>query len=185
MLLFCREPVKSKSHLLTLPIVWPCRLLSVACHNQQATCVPRACLGFGSPCPLHLFAYAWAVHVWIQIADGEARRRRREGRYRQGLFIRLLGGAKAQWCCGGKGSIGRVHQCAVKLGILMCGQLIMMHWEITLWGKASDFSAYFNSQIWSLMRKDCIICEWWENLDFSWTEPYSIVRADRSAIQHE
>lgn len=44
-----RKPEKSKSHLLTLPIVWPCLLLSVACHNQQDTHVPPACSGFGSP----------------------------------------------------------------------------------------------------------------------------------------
>lgn len=45
------ESQENQIHLLTLPIVWPCRLLSVACHNRQATCVPRACLGFGSPVP--------------------------------------------------------------------------------------------------------------------------------------
>lgn len=44
-----RKPKKSKSHLLTLPIVWACRLLSVACHHQWDTRVPPACSGFGSP----------------------------------------------------------------------------------------------------------------------------------------
>lgn len=44
-----RKPEKSKSHLLTLPIVWACRLLSVVCHNQRDTHVPPACSGFGSP----------------------------------------------------------------------------------------------------------------------------------------
>lgn len=44
-----RKPKKSKNHLLTLPIVWACRLLSAACHNQPDTHVPPACSGFGSP----------------------------------------------------------------------------------------------------------------------------------------
>lgn len=43
------KPEKSKSHLLTLPIVWACRLLSVVCHNQRDTHVPSACSGFGGP----------------------------------------------------------------------------------------------------------------------------------------
>lgn len=49
---------KSKSHLLTLPIVQACCLLSVACHNQQDTHVPPACSEFGSsliPAPVCLY----------------------------------------------------------------------------------------------------------------------------------
>lgn len=52
-----RKPEKSKSHLLTLPIVWTCRLLSVACHNQWDTHVPPACSGAGSRIPAPVCLY--------------------------------------------------------------------------------------------------------------------------------
>lgn len=56
-----RKPEKSKRHLLTLPIVWTCRLLSVACHNQWDAHVPPACSGVGSRVPAPVCLYmSWA-----------------------------------------------------------------------------------------------------------------------------
>lgn len=122
-LLLCGEPGKSKSHLLTPPIVWPCRLLSAACHNQRATRVPRACLGFGRALPctcllMHELGMFESKELTERQGKRGGREGRREGSHRQALFIRLLGGAKAQRCWGGRGGVGRAHQCVIRLGTL-------------------------------------------------------------------
>lgn len=107
-----KEPPTDPTYCLAL-------LPSISSTPQSASYMCTSCLlGLWQSRALHLFAYAWAGHVWIQRADREARKRGREGSHRQALFMRLLGGAKAQWCCGGRVGLGRVHHCVIRLGIL-------------------------------------------------------------------
>lgn len=143
---------------------------SISSMPQSAsyTCTSRLPGLWQSPA-LHLFAYAWAGHVWIQRADREARKKgregRREGSHRQALFIRLLGGAKAQRCWGGRGGVGRAHQCVIRLGTLTD----VDSWS---WHMKGIWCFFYLFYFLALMQKDYLLWGWWGNLYFSWMEPY-------------
>lgn len=103
-----KEPPTDPAYCLAL-------LPSISSTPQSASYMCISCLlGLWQTRPLHLFAYAWAVHVWIQIADGERRQS-----HCQALFITMLREATAQQGCKGKRNIGRVYQRTTKLGILI------------------------------------------------------------------
>lgn len=134
LLLLCGEPGKSKSHLLTPPIVWPCRLLSAARHNQRATRVPRACLGSGRALPCTcLLMHELGMFGSKELTE---RRGRQGGESPPGAFH------QAAWRSQGTGMLWRHRRpwqsppVSYQIGNFnRCGQLIV----------AREFSIYFNS----------------------------------------
>lgn len=101
---------------------WPHRLSGLVAFYQQHATISELHVylvlawALAEPClaPACL-CMSWACldpKSWQREGGG------REGSHRQALFIRLLGGAKAQGCCGGTGGLGRAHQCLIRLGIL-------------------------------------------------------------------
>lgn len=127
--LLCGEPGKSKSHLLTPPIVCPCRLLSGARHNQPATRVPRACLGFGRALPCTcLLMHELGMFDSKELTGRQGKGGGREGSHCQALFMRLLWRSQAAVMPWRQRRHWQSPPACYQIGNFnRCGQLIVAH----------------------------------------------------------